>query len=335
MILHPGIFALFIGSFISVMIMLFACLVTLKILKKWNINSSSEGQLLLERKTWLISLLLNYSFSFQIVSAFLFIFTAEEIHSLFIGAMCATGTLNANLIGWLVLLLKGGLLFAGGFWILLNQVDQNTEDTPLVRMKYRVLLVITPLVLLDLYLQWRFFSGLQPEVITSCCGSLFSNQGGSVAADLAGMPAQQAVVLFATCSVFYLFVLLICYFYKASIWRHLLFVSTLIMFFVALGSIVSFLSLYIYQMPSHHCPFDMLQANYSYVGYPMYVGLFVATLFGMAPGFYQPLRFYPSIDREIARRERRWLLYSAIGYLLFVIFPLWQMAFGAFRLFGY
>ena len=335
MILHPGILALLSGSLIIFAIMCYACVIAVSIVRHWNMDSSSEMQLQLERKTWLVSALLNYALAFQVISAFLFILTAEDIHSLFVGAMCATGSLNANLVGWLVLLLKVLLLFAGGFWVLINLIDQNTEDTPLVKIKYRVLLLITPLVGLDLYLQWRYFSGLQPEVITSCCGSLFSSQGDSVASDLAGMPVAQAMQLFLTSGVIYLLLLGVCYFFKAAIWRHLLFAATLIVFFVSLGSVVSFMSLYIYQMPSHHCPFDMLQGHYYYVGYPMFAGLFLAALFGMAPGLFHPLRTQPGIDAEVASVERVWLLVSGVGFILFVVFPLWQMLFGALRLLRY
>ncbi len=335
MILHPGILALLSGSLIIFLIMCYACGVALSILRYWDINSATEQQLSLERKTWLVSVLLNYAFAFQILSVFLFILTAEDIHSLFIGAMCATGSLNANLVGWLVLLIKGLLLFAGGFWVLINLIDQNTEDTPLVKVKYRAVLLITPLVGFDLYLQWRYFMGLQPEVITSCCGSLFSSQGDSVASDLVSLPIAQAVQLFGGCVFGYLLLLGLCYFFKAPIWRHLLFIVSLLTFFVSLGSIVSFLSLYIYQMPSHHCPFDMLQGHYYYVGYPMYAGLFSAALFGMAPGLFQPFCYYQSIRNEMARLERVWLLLAGCGFLLFLLFPAWHALFGAFRLSSY
>ncbi len=335
MILHPGILALLTGSLVICLIMVYASGAAIPILRYWNIESSSEKQLSLERKTWLISALLNYAFIFQIISVFLFILTAEDIHPLFIGAMCATGSLNANLIGWLVLLLKIFLLFAGGFWVLLNLLDQNTEDTPLVKFKYRALLFITPFVGLDLYLQWRYFQGLQPEVITSCCGSLFSSQGDSVASDLVAMPVAHAVQLFATSGIMFLLCLGFCYLFKGVIWRHLLFVICLLTFFISLGSVVSFLSLYIYQMPSHHCPFDMLQGHYDYVGYPLYTGLFTAAVFGMAPGLFQPFCVYPSIKHEILRLEKVWIVLAGCGFLLFLIFPVWHILFGSFRLFGY
>ena len=335
MILHPGILALLSGSFITLLVMLASSWLGIKILLRWDPSSSSEGQLLLERKTWLVSTLLNYALGFQIFSAILFIFTADDIHRLFVGAMCATGALNANLVGWLVLLIKGILLFAATFWVVLNRLDQRTEDCPLVRPKYLALVLMTPLVALDLYLQWRYFSGLQPEVITSCCGSLFSAEGESVASDLVGMPVKQAMLLFFSIAGSYLVILFSCIMLKVAILRHLLFITSVLMFFVSIGAVISFLSLYIYQMPSHHCPFDMLQANYNYIGYPLYAGLFVATLYGMLPGICQPLRKYESLRQEIDVIEKRWLWSAMAGMLVFLTVSCWQMLFGSFKLLGY
>ncbi len=335
MILHPGILALLSGSVITLLVMLAASWLGLNIVLRWDISSSSEKQLLLERKTWLVSTLLNYALGFQIFSTVLFVFTAEDIHRLFVGAMCATGALNANLVGWLVLLIKGVLLFVASIWVVLNRLDQRTEDCPLVRPKYIALVLMTPLVALDLYLQWRYFSGLQPEVITSCCGSLFSAEGESVASDLVGMPVNQAMLLFFSIIGSYLVVLLSSIMFKAAILRHLLFITSVLMFFVSIGAVISFISLYIYQMPSHHCPFDMLQANYNYIGYPLYAGLFVATLYGMLPGICQPLRKHASLRQEIDVIEKRWLWSAMAGMLVFLTASCWQMLFGSFKLLGY
>jgi len=334
-ILHPGILALLSGSLITSAVMLFASWLGVQILLRWDLSSSSEEQLILERKTWLVSTLVNYALGFQIFSAVLFVFTADDIHRLFVGAMCATGSLNANLVGWLVLLVKGFLLFAAAFWVVLNRLDQRTEDNPLVRPKYLALVLLSPLVALDLYLQWRYFSGLQPEVITSCCGSLFSAEGESVASDLAGMPVQQAMLLFFSIVGSYLFVLLACMVFRGSILRHLLFITSVLMFFVSIGAVVSFISLYIYQMPSHHCPFDMLQSNYNYIGYPMYAGLFIATLYAMLPGLCQPLRKYSSLRQQIDSVEKRWLWFAMTGMLVFLTICCWPMLFGSFKLLGY
>ena len=70
------------------------------ILKYWDINSGSETQLSLERRTYLISTIIGYAFVFQLLSFFLFIYTADSLHPFFTGAMCAVGSLNVNQLGF-------------------------------------------------------------------------------------------------------------------------------------------------------------------------------------------------------------------------------------------
>ena len=106
MILHPGVLSLIAGSLIVVAMLFHASMLGLKILDAWDINSSSALQLSLERKTYLISTIMNYALGFEIISAFLFIYTVDDIHRQFVGAMCATGSLNANPVGWDVLIVK-------------------------------------------------------------------------------------------------------------------------------------------------------------------------------------------------------------------------------------
>ena len=335
MILPPGILALLLASTLIMLMLLVAGVVALQIVRGWNPADNSEGQLRLERRTWLVSSLLKYAFAVQILSLFLFLFTLDEIHPLFVGAMCATGSLNANLVGWLVLLVKIALVFAAAVWLAINYLDQRTEDTPLVRLKYRLLLLLIPAVGLDLWLQWEYFSGLRPQMITSCCGSLFSAEGEGVISTLAGLPIEQAMPLFFAVVVLYALVLLANLRWRLVVLRHLLFVAAVLLFFVSLAALVSFLSLYIYQMPSHQCPFDMLQGHYYYIGYPIYAGLFMATLFALLPGLCRPLAVTDSLERELERCEPLWLRLALLGLIVFIVSSCWQMVFGPLRLLGY
>lgn len=335
MILNPGILALLFGSSIAFVMLLYAAGLGLKILSRWNPQSSTEDQLLLERKTYLVSTIVNFAFGFEIISGLLFIYTVEDIHRLFIGAMCATGALNANQIGWLALLIKIILFFAAALWVHFNRLDQRTEDTPLVRPKYLALLLLTPLAGLDLYLQYSYFTGLKPEIITSCCGSLFSLGNDSVASELASLPAKPMMLAFFLAAGSCLIIQILCLGSKRAIFRYLLFVNALGLFFISLASIVSFISLYIYQMPTHHCPFDMLQQNYAFIGYPLYIGLFIGTLFGLIPGLSQPLKKTASLKREIEKYERRWLLLSLFAIVIFLLIVAWPILIGPFMLLGY
>jgi len=334
-LLNPGILALLLGAAISCVMLIYAAALGLKILLRWNPQSSSEEQLQLERKTSLVSTIVNYAFGFEVVSGLLFVYTLEDIHPLFIGAMCATGSLNANQIGWLALLIKLILFFFAGLWVHFNRLDQRTEDTPLVRPKYLALLILTPLVGLDLVVQYSYFSGLNPEIITSCCGSLFSLGNEGVASELAGLPPVPTMLVFYVLAVLCLALILLCLRSSRALYPYLLLITALGFYLVAMVSVVSFISLYIYQMPSHHCPFDMLQGHYAYVGYPLYIGLFVGTLYALIPGLSQPLKHTASLKREIEKNERGGLWTAFIGLLLFLILVSWPILFGPFILLGY
>ncbi len=139
MILHPGVLALLTGTGLVLIMVIYAAATGAFILHHWDFSSSSAGQLALERKTYLVSTLLNYGLAFQIFSTFLFVYTLDDVHTLFTGAMCATGSLNANPVGWFALLLKITAFFLAGLWIVLNMIDQMAEDYPFVKLKYALL----------------------------------------------------------------------------------------------------------------------------------------------------------------------------------------------------
>lgn len=324
MILHPGILSLLIGSFISFGLIMYATLLGFRIILSWDFSSSSEKQLTLERKTYLISTLINMVLAFGIVSGLLFLFTVEDIHVLFIGAMCGTGTLNANPIGWWILITKILIFFAASLWVIVNNLDQSCEDAPLVKHKYRALPLLLLLLGADLVLQYLYFTGLEPEKITSCCGSLFGAGSGTVAAELAGMDPNLSMWVFYSTGLCYIITLWVCFRVHAKALRFLLLGEAIALVPISLVSVISFISIYIYQLPTHHCPFDMLQKNYHYIGYPLYIGLFGGLLFGMVPGLIQLLPETASLKREKEVRERRWLLLSLI---LFGIFNLISMGY--------
>jgi len=72
-------------------------------------------------------------------------------------------------------------------------------------------------------------------------------------------------------------------------------------FVVSLWAITIFFSSYIYAMPSHRCPFDILQAEYNLIGYPLYLTLFTATFLGTGCGVAEIVRnresLWPVVDR--------------------------------------
>ena len=61
MIFHPGILALVSGSFLVALMMMYAAFLGVMVVRRWDFQSSSASQLALERKTYLISTIMNLS----------------------------------------------------------------------------------------------------------------------------------------------------------------------------------------------------------------------------------------------------------------------------------
>ena len=122
-----------------------AALYGVQILRHWDLRSGSELQLKLERQTYLISTFVAYAFAFELISMFLFIFTADSLHGYFVGAMCAAGSLNANHWGYPAIILRIVNFLLAGLWLLVNYTDNQGYDYPLIRMKYFLLANYCPL----------------------------------------------------------------------------------------------------------------------------------------------------------------------------------------------
>ena len=333
MILNPAIIALITSSLLITAYAVYASVIGFQILDRWDIKSGSQGQMVLERKTYLISTLLAYLFGLSLFSLFLFIYTADHVHNLFVGAMCAAGSLNVNQYGYPALVIKIVNFFLCGIWLIINFADTKGLDYPLIRIKYKLLIVITTLLALETFLVINYFMSLKPNVITSCCGTLFSTDAESIAAGLASLPSVPAKVLF------YLSVVLtlrsgIHFLVTGKAARVFAYFSTWLFVF-SFVAVISFISLYFYELPTHHCPFDLLQWEYDYIGYPLYLFLFSAGITGAGAGVIDRFKDASSLKLVIPGLQKKLCLFSMIGYTVFTLIATYPMIFSDFILEGY
>jgi hypothetical protein len=330
MMQHPAILALLTSSFIISLMMLYAGWNGIQILEKWDLTSGSELQLTLERRTYLISTILSYALVFQILSLFLYIYTADEIHGLFTGAMCAAGTLNVNSDGYPTLILKIVNCILAGVWLIVNYADTRGYDYPLIKVKYSLLTILAPLVLLETLSQYGFFSQLRGDVITSCCGSLFSVEKPGMAGDIAALPfGIMEPVFFAAmaattvCGIF---------FYRKGKGGYLFSAMSSATFLIAASSLISFICLFFYELPTHHCPFCILQKEYDYVGYLLYITLLGGGVTGLGTGVLYAVRKRSSMALIVPALLRRLTAATLTFYLLFTAIVVIRMLTTSFRL---
>ncbi|PKN32969.1 MAG: hypothetical protein CVU61_15840 [Deltaproteobacteria bacterium HGW-Deltaproteobacteria-19] len=315
MILHPAILTLVFVSLLTTGMILYSAFFGYRILRCWDIRSGSEEQLALERRTYLLSTLVSHVLVFQIGSLFLYIYTADILHVLFVGAMCAAGTLNVNAFGYPAFLLKLLNCIVAGLWLILNHADNQAHDYPLIRKKYALLILMAPLIAAEAYLQTRFFLGLEGDVITSCCGSLFSAENPGISGDLVyAPPAVSMAVLAVFMALTFGTGLLYRLRGQAGPWFSLFSGLT---FIVSCVSLISFISVYFYELPTHHCPFCILQAEYGYVGYLLYAALLAGVVCGLGVGLLMPFRGIPSLARRLPEIQQQLALAGLVSYGLF------------------
>jgi hypothetical protein len=330
MILHPAIVALVLLSVLMAGMILYSSFFGIRIISGWDIKSGSEEQLVLERKTYLISTILSYIFVFQIGSLFLFIYTADSLHNLFVGAMCAAGVLYVDPYGYPTFLLKMFNCILAGLWLIVNYVDNSAYDYPLIRKKYIMLLILAPLFLTEGIAQWLYFIRMKTDVITSCCGSLFSSERSGVGSEISGLPVK------ATMAGFYLSLALtfatgLIYRIKGK-WGYLFSWASGIFFLMSCISLVSFISLYFYELPTHHCPFCILQKEYWYIGYLLYAALLTGAVAGIGTGVLLPFRKIPSLAGILSRLQKKLTVICLLAYAVFAGISIYRIVTTAFNL---
>ena len=317
MLFQPAIIALLLAGAVSLLVLVAATPFALQVIRRWDMQSGSELQLVLERRTYLFSTLAAFVFVTQIGALLLTVFNADRMAVMFVGAMCAVGTLNANAWGFPMLYAQIAVFFMAAVWLTLNQVDNQAPDYPLVRVKYSLLLVLLPALAATFALQLKYFLNLRADVITSCCGSLFSEQGPTLASEASAMEARPAILLFYGALAAAVFANAL----HAGLRRRwsgiLAALASAAAFVAAIVGILSFVSLCVYEHPHHHCPFCLVKPEYGYQGYLLYVPLFVSTAAGLGAGILQPFAGVGSLKALVPQASGRLAGAAALGFALF------------------
>lgn len=311
MIFHGPILGLLLGSLLVSFMLVYSASYAVQILLRWDMRSGSEIQLGLERRTYLISVLITYALGFQLLSLFLFIYTADHLAPLFVGAMCAAGSLNVNPWGYPTIVLKIVNFILGAVWLVINFTDNRAWDYPLIRKKYALLLCIAPLILAETIFQTAYSAGLHPNIITSCCGTLFTADAAGVTSGIIALPPIPLAVTFYTL----MGATLICgvYYRRAGKGVTLFSILSSLTFLASGVALISFIPLYFYELPTHHCPFCLLHKEYLYVGYALYLAFLGGVISGLGVGILKPFSGVESLKGVVPGIQRRLALASLVS----------------------
>ena len=275
MFLTPEIIAIYTLDIIFLVFAFFAFIISINIVRYWDTNSTDERQYNLEKKAILAATIIKYIFILKLPLFIFFVFTSDKISGVITGAMCAAGVVNSISFGLWLFVFKILNLFIFGFWIALHVEDMKDEKLRFTKLKFSLFIVAFILLVIEILYEISFFSSLDIEKIVSCCGTLFSVASSSSFALIFNIPNTFTIAIF--------YIVFISLLISALIKNEILFLIMNIIFFViSILSLILFFGTYIYELPTHHCPFCFLQREYHYVGYLLYVTLFIGTFSGIS-----------------------------------------------------
>ncbi len=279
-----------------------AFLSTVGLLKKWNFNAFTTEQFLLENRSYLVMTIIFFVMFLKVILLPYFVYTIDNLSSLIPGAMCGAGVIKANEYGNPLLSLKIIILFLSGLWLSINSMDLKAKDYPYLKLKSWFFIIIFLLLSSEFLLDILYFTHIETTNPVSCCSVIFGQTGGANGLPF-GLDIEKLLILF-----YLLFTLVILTVISELAIINI--VSSLLFTIVAYYSVVYFFGTYIYELPTHLCPFCMLQDHYYYVGYLLWGLLMLGVFLSIDASVMQ------SLFRQSSKKVRR------ISLLLLSLFVL-------------
>ena len=258
----------------TLFILLFIALLnTVTMLAKWDFDSYTESQFRLERRAYLVMTILIFVFAVKFLLLVYFVFTIDTLSVLVPGAMCAAGVISANAYGMPLLFTKLLILFFLLLWMTINSYDLEAKNYPFFRIKSWLFVFIFMMIGIETGLDYAYFTHIDILKPVSCCSTLYGQMEGA-------NPLPFGLNIPGLLALFYLLYLIVMG-AMLSRQRILSIAANLLFVFIAYYSVVYFFGTYVYALPTHKCPFCMLQKAYYYVGYLIWGTLFGGVFLGI------------------------------------------------------
>jgi len=274
MLLTPEIISILTLDFVFFVFGTIAFFISLKIYLKWDLNATNQRQYQLEKQSHLVATIIKYIFILKLPMFLFFAFTADKLSNVIPGAMCAAGVVGSVSFSSSMFFFKILNLYIFGFWLVLNSYDLKREDLPYTKYKFLLYCVGFVSLVIEIFYEISFFTSLDPTRIVSCCSTIFS-----ASTPILSFMFQTNKIYFAY--AFYAVLLLIIVFYMTKRYTAYLFLNIAYLI-VSIVSLIIFFGPYIYQLPTHHCPFCVLKKDYDYIGYILYATLYIGTFYGIS-----------------------------------------------------
>ncbi|MEA1891205.1 MAG: hypothetical protein U9N33_00670 [Campylobacterota bacterium] len=309
MILTPEVLTIFILNSLFAFFGIIAFMLSVNIYRKWDLNSVSQTQYRLEKQSYLSATIIKFIFIIKVPLFLFFVFTLDKISNVLTGAMCGAGVVDATVYGTPLFILKIINLYIFAYWIVLNNEDIQDENQPYTKQKFGFFILAFFVFMSELILEGVMFSSIEIDKMVSCCGTLYSSSSTSAISTVFALDTSILLAIF-----YGVYLLQILFYFLKN--RYLFGIINIVFIVISLITLIVFFGTYIYELPSHHCPFCFLQQDYYFVGYLIYTLLFLGTFYGLVAGF---------IDSSSAKRYKRFkisLIFNTLYVILLSLFPI-------------
>jgi hypothetical protein len=269
MLNNPNIITLLSIDLLFLFFTTIALIIAIKITLYWDSEQTTQTQYDLEKKSFLAAVAIKYILSLKVPLFVYFIYTLDFLSTFIHGAMCGAGVINATQTGVVLFVIKLVGIYLFALWLSLHYQDERHDDYRYTKRKFMLFIPLALVIFAESIYQYTFFSSLEPQKIVSCCGTLFNAASTSTLGSLLSIPSAVLIALF-----YGLFALMILFY------RHVRFaaLANILFLLVSILALITIFSPYIYELPTHQCPFCILQSDYHYIGYLLYSTLFLGTL---------------------------------------------------------
>ncbi len=273
--LSPEVHLLFFLECFLLLVLSVAFFHAITILKNWVKGETTNKQYQLEKKSYLVTTTISVTFFIKILLLPFFIYTINELAVIIPGAMCAAGVVWANSYGTPLLFIKISLIILTALWLSLNHQDNVSTGYPYFKIKLWFFIILYILMIAELVIEFIFLSKQSTATPVMCCSSIFGDNGNNINQIPLNLTKLDLVIVFY---ISYISVMISAYFRS----KIALSISAIISVYFSYYAIIYFFGIYIYELPTHKCPFCLLQSEYNYIGYFIFGSLFIAIYYTLS-----------------------------------------------------
>lgn len=294
-------------------LLLFFYLVVLKhaiaILRFFDINSNQPQQYELEKKSYFAATAIKVGLIIGFLQLPYLIFILDKLSYYLPGAMCAAGVVGANPFGTPLIMSHIIFLLVSAFWLAVHQLDLKSETLQYTRIKFGIYISLFVLFMLKYALLLIYLNNLDPQQAVACCSLLY---GSGQFGDTSIQKVQPWMLSTAFVTLF-----LLTLFVTFKRWSFAAIVANIIMLMFSIYAVTHLFSPYVYELPTHHCPYCLFQPEYLYVGYLLFALLLTAAFTGIVSAQIKLM-----LERDLAYLFRISMLAWVLFAMLCGLYPI-------------